>query len=52
MSDLAKCEKTDCPVKETCKRYTVIPNPFQQAYLQPNFDQNGTCLVFIPAKVK
>lgn len=32
MSDIQKCEGTDCPWKENCYRFTAVSNPHWQAY--------------------
>jgi hypothetical protein len=32
MSDITMCEGQDCPLRESCYRYTAQPNPFRQAY--------------------
>lgn len=44
-SDITKCEGYDCPLKETCYRYTVTPNEFRQSYFMTNpyNKQNLTC---------
>ena len=32
MPDISKCNGTNCPLKETCYRYTSEPNEHWQAY--------------------
>ena len=32
MSDITKCEGTDCPLKETCYRYTASADDMWQSY--------------------
>ena len=32
MPDIAKCEGTGCPLKETCYRFTATPSEFRQSY--------------------
>lgn len=45
MVDLVKCKGTDCPVKETCFRYTAPDG--RQTY--GDFDpDDGSCLYYIP----
>ena len=32
MPDIAMCEGKDCPLKETCYRYTAKPSEYLQSY--------------------
>ncbi len=32
MADITMCEGKDCPLKETCYRFTAIVNEFRQSY--------------------
>jgi hypothetical protein len=32
MADITKCEGKDCPLKESCYRYTAIDSEYRQAY--------------------
>lgn len=32
MADITKCEGTNCPMKQTCYRFTAEPNPYRQSY--------------------
>lgn len=32
MSDIAMCEGTGCPMRESCYRYNAEPNPYRQSY--------------------
>lgn len=32
MPDISMCKGTDCPLKETCYRYTAEPSEFMQSY--------------------
>jgi hypothetical protein len=44
MSDIAKCGGFDCPIKESCKRFTSPANEFWQSYFlnPPHYkDENG-----------
>ena len=34
MSDISKCKNHECPSRESCYRYTAIPNPYRQAYMK------------------
>lgn len=46
MEDIVKCPGTDCPVKETCKRFTNPVEDTQSYFLDAPFkieDNNFTC---------
>lgn len=32
MPDISCCKGQDCPLKETCYRFTVKPDPYWQSY--------------------
>lgn len=32
MPDISMCKGTDCPLKETCYRFTAKPSEYRQAY--------------------
>ena len=32
MPDISKCKGTDCPLKESCYRYTAIDSEYRQSY--------------------
>ena len=32
MPDISCCKGGDCPLKETCYRFTVKPDPYWQSY--------------------
>ena len=32
MTDITMCKSRNCPLRETCYRYTAAPNPYRQAY--------------------
>jgi len=32
LPDISKCDGKNCPLKETCYRYTSIPSEFMQAW--------------------
>jgi hypothetical protein len=38
MPDISKCNGVNCPLKETCYRYTSEPSEFWQAY--SDFDKH------------
>jgi hypothetical protein len=41
MSDITKCHGFECPMKESCKRFTAKPNEFAQSYfLDPPYKIN------------
>lgn len=33
MPDISMCSGIDCPLKETCYRYTAQPNPLWQSWV-------------------
>ena len=40
MPDITMCEGKDCPLKETCYRYTATPNEYRQSYfVNPPYDE-------------
>ena len=45
MADITKCEGKDCPLKETCYRFTVTANEFRQSYFieTPYNKETKTC---------
>jgi hypothetical protein len=47
------CEGTDCPLKETCYRYTAIANEFRQTYLFdiPFDKEKEKCEFYWPSKI-
>ena len=47
MSDISKCEGTNCPHKEKCFRFTAPADEYQQAYFaEPPIKENGSCDMF------
>jgi hypothetical protein len=53
MPDMSMCEGTDCPLKETCYRYTAMANEFRQTYLFdiPFDKEKGKCDFYWPSKI-
>ena len=47
--DIAKCDRLDCPIKESCLRYTMpIPDGDQEwHYIQGDFADNK-CSFYLP----
>lgn len=45
MPDITMCSGKDCPLKETCYRYTATPSEFMQSYfIQAPYDKEyETC---------
>jgi hypothetical protein len=40
MADITMCPGNDCPLKESCYRYTAIPNEYRQSYfITPPYDE-------------
>lgn len=42
MPDITKCTNEECPLKETCYRYTVEPDEYQ-SYAKFEITKNGSC---------
>jgi hypothetical protein len=53
MPDMSMCQGTDCPLKETCYRYTAIANEFRQTYLfdVPYDKEKEKCDFYWPTKI-
>lgn len=43
MPDITMCEGRDCPIKESCYRYTAKPNEFRQSYFVDTPYKDGEC---------
>jgi hypothetical protein len=41
MSDISKCDKSNCPKSATCYRFTAPDNLYRQSYMSTSFDENG-----------
>ena len=37
------CKGTDCPLKETCYRYTATPSFLQSVFIDIPLKEDGTC---------
>ena len=37
MPDISKCKGGDCPLKDSCYRYTVIPSDYQSYLYSPPY---------------
>jgi hypothetical protein len=46
MSDITKCNGTDCPVKENCYRFTTKCNDLHQSYFSEPPIKDGKCEMF------
>lgn len=44
MADISMCLNNSCTIKETCYRYTAIPNSYSQSYCDFKQDLNGNCI--------
>ena len=44
--DITMCPGTDCPLKETCYRYTAKPTQFSQSYFVDPPIKDGECDYF------
>ena len=43
MSDITKCDSKDCPIRETCYRYTAEANEYWQSYFTTPPLKDGKC---------
>lgn len=44
MSDITKCEGTNCPLKETCYRFTAPMSEYRQSmFVETPLKLDGTC---------
>lgn len=50
MADVSMCSKSECPLKETCRRYNARPG-FMQTYLMTS-EGDGNCMFYIPYDYK
>jgi len=41
--DITMCKGTDCPLKETCHRYTAPWSFLQSVFLDVPLEEDGTC---------
>jgi len=48
MTDITKCEGTNCPLKETCFRFLAQSNEFRQSFFDtiPYDTQNKKCVEY------
>lgn len=46
MSDITKCDGTDCPFKEKCYRYTAVSNEYRQSTFVTPPIKDGKCEMF------
>ena len=46
MADITMCDGKDCPLKETCLRFTSEPNKHRQSYFTHAPYKNGKCEFF------
>ena len=46
MSDISKCEGTDCPLKKKCHRFTAKADKFGQSYFSEVPFKDGKCEYF------
>ena len=43
MPDISMCKVSDCPLSDTCYRFTATPEPLGQFYLIPVDYLEGNC---------
>jgi hypothetical protein len=46
MTDITKCEGTNCPVKQSCYRYTAKVNEHRQSYFTEPPIKDGECEMY------
>ncbi len=46
MSDISKCSGTNCPLKNSCYRYTASSNSHWQSYLTEVPYKDGKCELY------
>ena len=39
MPDISMCDNEQCPLKETCYRFTATPSEFRQAYAKFKYNE-------------
>jgi hypothetical protein len=48
MPDIAKCWGENCPIKETCYRFTATPSKWRQSYFaETPIKEDNTCEHFM-----
>jgi hypothetical protein len=52
MADITMCKGQDCPLRESCYRYTAQANPFRQSYfMTEHMDENDECPEWVDSGV-
>ncbi len=51
MADLTKCKGDNCPLKETCKRYTSEASLYQSWFVEPPI-KDGKCTMYWGAEAE
>jgi hypothetical protein len=51
MPDITMCVNNDCPYKDTCHRFTAVPDKFWQSY-QSFRCEKGICPAYIEDRKK
>lgn len=46
MADICMCKGTDCPLKESCYRYTANKNEILQSYFKEPPVKDGKCEMY------
>jgi len=46
MPDITMCEGKDCPLKDECYRFTVMPSEYWQSYFTKVPYKDGECEYF------
>lgn len=53
MPDIAMCDNKDCPLRESCYRFTATPSKYMQTYADFEFttkDDTTECEYYWPVK--
>ena len=50
MADITKCSGIDCPIKETCYRFTAKASDFRQSWFFETPIKDGVCDMYYELK--
>jgi hypothetical protein len=50
MPDITMCDTQDCPLKDTCYRFTATPSEYRQSYFlgDPRGEDKKECSYYAP----
>lgn len=49
MADITKCNGNGCPKRDTCYRYTAMPNKYRQSYFVSEPNDGAVCNEYVKA---